>query len=127
MPTSRGQLLLAYPLAVAVGVLVGLCGSFFQQRGPVASVLAVLVTAVAIVLSGVATAARTGAVLAFLGWFLTVTALSLGRPEGDVVIAASSRGYVWIYGGALVGAAAMVPNYPRLASSTRRRRSMSGR
>lgn len=126
MPTPRRQRLLAFLLAACLGVLVGVCGSFFQQRGVGASIAAVVVTAVVIVLSGLTTAARTGAVVAFATWFVTVTALSLGRPEGDVIIAAAPRGYVWIYGGALVGAAAMVLNYERLASRTRPGRSMSG-
>lgn len=127
MPTSRRQLILSLLLAACLGLLAGVFGSFLQQRGLPASLLAVVLTAVVIVLSGVATAARTGAVVAFATWFVTVTALSLGRPEGDVIIAAAPRGYVWIYGGAVAGAAAMVLNYGRLASRSRPGRSMSRR
>lgn len=105
--------------AVVLGLLVGVTGSFSQERGLLAAAVAVAVLVLAVVASGLMAAARSGAGLAFVSWFLVVAALSLGRPEGDVIIAARVPGYLWLYGGSVLGGVALLPDYRRLASRGR--------
>lgn len=108
-------------LALLLGLVAGALGSFLQAAsldvGPVALPYGIVA---AFVLSGVAflaaetgTGGRSGRVAAVLGWLLGVVPLAIPRPEGDLVVTASTRGMLWLFGGTvLAGLSLAVPTRP---------------
>jgi hypothetical protein len=97
-------------LALPVGGLAGLVGSFLQQwtphSVPVGVVLALLAHATALVLAGLAgraPAVRWGAG----GWALAVAVMLWPRPEGDLVLAATGEAYTFLLGGLVVTGVAL--------------------
>ena len=115
--------------ALVAGLLIGCAGSFVQEtvlRVGGAAVPVGLVAALAVTVAGVAGAgrgvgSRTGAAVALAGWLVAAIAVSLPRPEGDLVVAADATGLVWLYGGALLGGACTFPPYAagRMTRSSR--------
>lgn len=107
---------MTYAVLVAIGVELGVIGSFLALEvlhpfgvgvpvGPVVAVVAHLVTGVwAARITG-----NRGAVLApALGWLTTVLLLSSTRSEGDLVITNSGRGVAFLLlGGLAWGTAAL--------------------
>jgi len=106
--------------SVVLGAVVGAAGSFLQSATvlglPIGLVVALLLSAAAVVGSGLATGGRLGAALALAAWLGTVILLSLPRPEGDLVLAAHWPSYAWLYGGTLGLGACLAPDYRRLAA-----------
>lgn len=97
-------------LALPVGALAGLVGSFLQQwtprSAPVGVVFALLAHAAVLALAGLAggaPAVRWGAG----GWVLAVAVLLWPRPEGDLVLAATGEAYTFLLGGLVVTGVAL--------------------
>ncbi|QXJ24489.1 hypothetical protein AGRA3207_005824 [Actinomadura graeca] len=93
----------AYAALGLLGGIAGLLGSFAQDWSPagvpvVAAVLVALVFAM-VRLSGWGMGGRLGATIPAIVWGVVVFALSLQRPEGDLVVSANLSGYLYIIGG----------------------------
>lgn len=108
-----------YALIAVIGLGVGLVGSFSQGATwtllgialPVGLIAGLVATLIVIVGAGLLTGSRLGAVLAFLGWLLATTVMSLKRPEGDLVVPATAYGLVWLFGGTVLGGLALAWPY----------------
>ncbi|MFJ3232857.1 DUF6113 family protein [Streptomyces sp. NPDC086787] len=111
-PAGRGSMLaqpLRFPSAARIAALVGLfvlgavvgvAGSLVQAGWFPGGLLLALAGAAGLFLGGArVTRSRGGAVAPAAGWFVTVIALTLGRPEGDFVFAAGGGPYLFLLGG----------------------------
>ena len=109
----------AYAALGVLGGVFGVVGSFVQDWtvGPVplaALVLVALVFAMAW-LSGKGMGGRLGATVPAVVWGVVVFVLSMRRPEGDLVVPATTAGYVFIIGGmvaAVIGIMLVPPARP---------------
>ena len=102
----------AYALLFLLGALEGLIGCFQYSRAVGSFPLAALVLAVAIgatcVLGAVGMGSAAGALAPALGWFIVSVVLSLPTSGGSVIIAGTTAGQVYLYGGSLCAAGAVV-------------------
>jgi uncharacterized protein DUF6113 len=109
------RVLLLVP-AVAAGAVAAVLGSFvhpYERLGlPVGLVVALTLSAGVFGMAGLLVGRR-GAAAAALGWVLPVLLLSSRRPEGDLVVPATTAGYVWLLGGTLLAVAGVAVPYPR--------------
>ncbi|HVT66839.1 MAG TPA: DUF6113 family protein [Trebonia sp.] len=116
MGTSRGgggqRALLAagYLVLFVLGVFQGLIGSFQYGRGPgpLAAIILVVIIFLTCILCGRGVGTFGAAALPAIGWILASFILAMSRPNGSVVITATSAGEWYLYGGAfasLIGAA----------------------
>jgi hypothetical protein len=104
---QRAFTVVVYLVLLALGVAQGLVGSFQYARSPVplvAVILDVLIFATCL-LCGLGMQSFAGGVVPAIGWFAAVFVLSIPRPNGSVIIAASMAGEWFLYGGALAAAA----------------------
>lgn len=102
MPTTLVRLPARLVGAALVGALVGAVGSGVHQlvggerRWPVGLAVALALTA----LWGLVLGRRPGPaavrVAGTLGWVVVVAAVSMRRPEGDVLVPGNARGYSWM-------------------------------
>lgn len=111
----------AYALGVWAGVLLGLFGVFAVPAGPrLGTVLlsygvglaAVGNSAVALLVRWLA-GTRLGAAVVLFGWVPTVVWLGAARPEGDLLLPATTLGYLFLAIGALAPVAVAVFGQPR--------------
>jgi Family of unknown function (DUF6113) len=111
---------------VAAGAIVGIVGAFVQAitlsigglRLPVGAVVAVVMVTAAVRSAAVFARGRAGAVAVAAGWAATVLWMTLfPTDEGDVIIAATTSGAVYVYGGVLLAAFAVVLPASSLRSS----------
>lgn len=111
-PAARA---LVHSVAFVAGAGAGVLGSFvhgYQLHGlPVGLLVALALSLVVFGTAGLAVRARSGALAAASGWLFAVAYLSLQRPEGDLVVPASTLGYLWLFGGTLVAGAAIAVPY----------------
>jgi peptidoglycan/LPS O-acetylase OafA/YrhL len=113
-PASAGQqravTALGYLLLFILGALQGFVGSFQYSRSP--APLIAIVLAVAIFLTclgcGWGIGTFTAGLLPAVGWILASFILAMGRPNGSVIITATTAGECYLYGGALGCAAGAV-------------------
>jgi hypothetical protein len=107
--------LLVHGLAVVLGALAGLLGSFVHPvvvAGlPLGLVCALVLSGSAFVAAGVAAGSRSGAAAAAVGWLVPVLLLSAPRPEGDLVVPGTGLGYAWLVGGMVVAGLAIAWPY----------------
>lgn len=107
----RGRLRVGRLLALALlGIVVGVVGTgghrAFMPWGAVLALAAVLATSVL----ARAYAGFPGLLAFGVGWVAAVETLRRVGPGGDVLVPAQPVGYIWIFGGmALVAAAAFAP------------------
>ncbi|WP_018655736.1 DUF6113 family protein [Actinomadura flavalba] len=105
----------AYAALGILGAFWGMIGAVVQAwpagPEPVLGVVAVLATFGFVHLAGRGMGARLGAVVPGVAWGVVVLLISQQRPEGDLIIAGSLSGYVYILGGmiAVVAAVLLVP------------------
>jgi hypothetical protein len=93
----------AYLLLFVLGGLEGMIGSFFYSNNPVplvAAGFAVLIFATCL-LAGWGMQTRGAGIIAAIGWILASFILAMPRPNGSVIITATSAGEWYLYGGAL--------------------------
>jgi hypothetical protein len=113
----------AYGMLFVLGVVMGIVGGFTHDTWHVGSFPA---AAVAWVLglfgasfgAGLLMRAKSGAVPSAAGWLLVSMPFSLPLSQGDLVIAGGPSGYVYLYGGALALAVAVLlaPSSPSSGS-----------
>ena len=98
---------------LVAGVAAGVLGSFVHAldlAGLPLGLLVALALSASVVLTAALAAGRGVSAAAALGWLGAVLVLSGQRPEGDLVVANTVAGQVWLFAGtALVGAAVVVP------------------
>ena len=122
MPPLRRTL--ACVASVLGGGGAGLLGSFAHARSartpalgelPVGLVVALALSLSVFCLAGFATRSRAPVACSVLGWLAVVLFLSVQRPEGDLVVPATTPGYVWLLGGTVVAGVAVTRRYAVVA------------
>jgi hypothetical protein len=113
----------AYAVLLLLGAVEGMIGSFQYSLVPpaaaVAFCVAILVTCL---LAAWGMRSVTGAFVPAVGWIITTFVLSMPVSNGSVIIASSSAGKWYLYGGTVAVIAAMV-----IAFGARIRTQVSGR
>ncbi len=119
MGTSQGSLpgggqraltAVGYVVLFLLGAFQGLIGSFQYSRAPVpliAIVFAVVIFATCVA-CGWGWGTFAAGLMPALGWILASFILSMPRPNGSVIITATTAGEWYLYGGALGCAAGCV-------------------
>ena len=109
----------AYALLFLLGALEGLIGCFQFSRLVGSFPLVALVLAAAIgvtcVLGAAGMGSAAGALVPALGWFIVSVVLSLPTAGGSVIIANSTAGQVYLYGGSVCATAGVVVAFLRRA------------
>ena len=112
---------IALALALVVGAVAGLLGSYAQQliagsgRWPVGVLLALVLTAAAAAAVRAGLSARGGCAATALGWFGVVSLAASRCREGDLIVPGDVKGWVFLLGGALVLGLAIALPAPRPA------------
>jgi hypothetical protein len=110
---SRAVHALLVVAAALAGATAGVLGSFVHPLEvgwvPVGLVVGLALSGSAVVTARLL-AGRSAAVAAAVGWLAVVLVLAGQRPEGDLVVANTVAGQVWLFAGtALVGACIVLP------------------
>jgi hypothetical protein len=104
-----------YGMLFLFGAVQGLIGSFQYSRAsgpvPVAALICCAVILATCVLAAWATRSVSGAVLPGIGWILASFVLSMPVSNGSVIITSTTAGKVYLYGGTLCVAAAVVASF----------------
>jgi len=95
------------------GAMIGIIGAFTFNRSIVIAIGICLVNLVAFRAMGWAASTRLGAIVPSVSWALAMFVLAAARPEGDVIVPATTAGYIFIFGGMT---AAIVATYLTPAS-----------
>jgi hypothetical protein len=115
MGTSPRALItgLGYLALFVLGAAQGLIGSFQYTRGPapLVAILLILILFATCVLAGWGLRTYSAGILPALGWIIASFILAMPRPNGSVIIEASSAGEWYLYGGALAAAAGAVVSF----------------
>jgi hypothetical protein len=115
---------LGYLLALVAGVTAGVLGSFTfaYMRGPVpvGLLVALCLCLAAFVTSGLLLRSRAAAVVAASGWLVSVGLLSMQRPEGDLIVPATTLGYCWLLVGTLVAGLSLALPYAAMSADRSR-------
>ena len=121
---QRALTVVGYVTLFLLGALQGLIGSFQYGQSPAPLIAIVLVAVIfaTCVACGLGLGTFGGGLLPAVGWILASFILASGRPNGSVIITASTAGEWYLYGGALACAAGSVT-----AFITRLRRSALSR
>jgi hypothetical protein len=111
---------LGYVLALAGGAAAGLLGSFTfaytEASWPVGLVVALALCLAVFVTAGLALRSRGAAGLACAGWLVLVGLMSMQRPEGDLVVPATTLGYIWLLVGTLLAGLSLAVPYAALSA-----------
>jgi peptidoglycan/LPS O-acetylase OafA/YrhL len=102
-PAQRAIMIVGYVLLFVLGALQGMIGSFNYSRSPVplvAIILALLVFATC-VLAGWGMGTFGGGLAPAIGWIIASFVLSMGRPNGSIIITGTSAGEWYLYGGSI--------------------------
>lgn len=110
----------AYLFLTALGLTLGLFGSFLVPAAPdifarnlsYAVPFVIVTNPAAAALARLLVPHRLGAGVPFLGWLAMVLLLGTARPEGDVVVPGDVRGTSFLVAGAIAGALALAPRQP---------------
>jgi hypothetical protein len=115
MGTSPRALMtgIGYLALFVLGVVQGLIGSFQYGRSPAPffAILLVLILFATCLLAGWGLRTYSAGILPALGWVIASFILAMPRPNGSVIIEASSAGEWYLYGGALAAAAGAVVTF----------------
>ena len=102
----------AYALLFLLGALEGLIGCFQFSRMvgsfPLVALVLAVVIGITCFLGAAGMESTAGALAPALGWFAVSVVLSLPTSGGSVIIANSTAGQVYLYGGSLCAAAGVV-------------------
>lgn len=113
--------LVAVAVAGAAGVAVGVIGAFVHRMSgsvlgftvPFGLLPALAALAALLLLTGNVVLSRLALVAPGIGWAVGVFPMAMPRPEGDLVVAATLSGYVFLLGGAvLIGLCIALPYAP---------------
>jgi Family of unknown function (DUF6113) len=109
----------AYALLFLLGAMEGLIGCFQFSRVvgsfPLVALVMAALIGVTCFLGAVGMESTAGALAPALGWFAVSVVLSLPTSGGSVIIANSTAGQVYLYGGSLCAAAGVVVAFLRRA------------
>jgi hypothetical protein len=109
----------AYALLFLLGAMEGLIGCFQFSRVvgsfPLVALVLAAVIGVTCLLGAAGMGSAAGALVPALGWFAVSVVLSLPTSGGSVIIANSTAGQVYLYGGSLCAAAGVVVAFLRRA------------
>jgi Family of unknown function (DUF6113) len=110
---------LGHLMALAAGAAAGLLGSFTfaytSASVPVGLLVGLCLCLAVFVAAGLALRSRGAAAVAAAGWLVTVGFLSMQRPEGDLVVPATTLGYCWLLIGTLVAGLSLAVPYAALS------------
>lgn len=112
-PGQVTTVVLVYVVLLALGVLLGLLGSFLvplragQTRVPVSVAIAAVGNATAVLLGDRATGSWRGAAVPALAWLVVVVLLGSARPEGDIIVTGDAVGLAYVFTGMLSSALAI--------------------
>lgn len=123
-PARRAITAVGYVLLFVLGALQGMIGSFNYSRSPVpllAIVLALVIFATC-VLAGWGMGTFGGGLAPAIGWIIASFVLSMGRPNGSIIITNTAAGQWYLYGGSLAAVAGAATAYIRWARSRPGRR-----
>jgi hypothetical protein len=117
----------AYALLFLLGLAEGVLGAFHHSRAvaggvPLAAIGFAVVIGVTCGLAGWAMGTMTGALVAAIGWFLASFGLAMPDTGGSVIIANTTAGQWYLYGGAvcaLLGVASALVTTARSPSRSR--------
>jgi hypothetical protein len=109
----------AYALLFLLGALEGLVGCFQFSREvgsfPLTAVLLAVAIGVTCLLGAAGMGSAAGALVPALGWFGVSLVLSLPTPGGSVIIASTTAGEWYLWGGSACAAAGVVVAFVRRA------------
>jgi Family of unknown function (DUF6113) len=112
---------LGHLLALLAGAAAGVMGSFTfaytNASWPVGLLVGLSLCLAVFVTAGLALRSRGATAVAVAGWLVTVGALSMQRPEGDLVVPATTLGYCWLLLGILVGGLSLAVPYATLGAA----------
>lgn len=106
-PAPRVAMAVGYVVLFVLGAVQGVLGSFQYGQSPaplVAIVFAVVIFATC-VLAGWGMGTFGGGLVPAVGWVLTTFVLSMPRANGSLIIANTTAGKWYLYGGSLLAAA----------------------
>ncbi|GAA0406991.1 hypothetical protein Acor_51120 [Acrocarpospora corrugata] len=95
-------------LGVVLGVLGGFTHGWYALGVPVAAIAWVVVMFAVPYGMGRLMGTRLAALLPAMGWLVMSFVFAGERPEGDLIIAGNTAGYVYLYGGSVVVLAAIL-------------------
>lgn len=118
----RAQVLAPYALLAVLGFFEGLTGTFQYSRGPapLASIMFALLLLATCLLASWGTRSVGGALAPALGWIVAAFVLSMPTSGGSVIIANTTAGKFFLYGGTLCAAAAVSTAFVLWVSYQRR-------
>ena len=107
---QRALTVVGYVTLFLLGALQGLIGSFQYSRTPTPLIAIILIVIIFVTCAGAGWGIGTfgAGLLPGVGWILASFILASGRPNGSVIITASTAGEWYLYGGALACAAGSV-------------------
>lgn len=101
-----------YLVLFVLGAVQGVLGSFqYSRNSPAGPILLVLLLVATCLLAAWGLRTPAAAFAPALGWFLGALILSLPRSNGSVIIAATTPGKWFLYGGALGATVAIVISF----------------
>ncbi len=101
-----------YLVLFVLGAVQGLLGSFqYSRDSPLGAILLVLLIAATCLLSAWGANSPSAAFMVALGWVLAAFVLSLPQENGSVIIAATTSGKWFLYGGAVAVALSVVISF----------------
>jgi hypothetical membrane protein len=112
-PAQRAIAAVGYVLLFVLGALQGLIGSFNYSRSPVplvAIIFAVVIFATC-VLAGWGMRTLGGGLAPAIGWIIASFVLSMGRPNGSIIITNTAAGQWYLYGGSLAAVSGTAAAY----------------
>ncbi|HUN34227.1 MAG TPA: DUF6113 family protein [Trebonia sp.] len=110
---DRALGLAVYLVLFVLGIVEGLVGSFQYGQPPVplAAILLAVLVGVTCVFGGWGADSLGGSFVVAAGWLLASFILSLGSHEGSVIIANTSAGQWYLYGGTLAAALGVLATF----------------
>jgi uncharacterized protein DUF6113 len=115
MGTSPRALMtgIGYLALFVLGAVQGVIGSFQYGRSPtpLIAIFLILILFATCLLAGWGLRTYSAGILPALGWLIASFLLAMPRPNGSVIIEASSAGEWYLYGGALAAAAGAVVSF----------------
>jgi hypothetical protein len=110
---------LGYLVALAAGAAAGLLGSFkfgYTYAGlPVGLLVGLCLSLAVFVAAGLFFRSRGASAVAAAGWLVMVALMSMQRPEGDLVVPASTLGVCWLLVGTVVAGLSLSVPYAAIS------------
>ncbi len=102
----------AYALLFLLGALQALIGSFQFSRAlgtfPAAAAAFAVLILLTCLLGAAGMRSAAGALIPAIGWFVVSVAMTLPTPSGSVIVAGTTAGEVYLYGGSICAVVGVV-------------------